>query len=47
MLKFIHGNVAVKFGNEKSSMSTGVPQGLTTSPTLFNISTLPLIDSLD
>jgi hypothetical protein len=37
LLKFLHANITVTYGTERCSTTTGVPQGLTTSPACFNI----------
>ena len=37
LLKFIHSNLVITIGNESTKTNKGVPQGLTTSPLLYNI----------
>jgi hypothetical protein len=43
MVRFLFENSSVSFGRTLSKMSTGVPQGFTSSPLLFDIYTLDLI----
>jgi hypothetical protein len=37
LLKFIHSNIRIEMGLKSITTSKGVPQGLTTSPLLFDI----------
>lgn len=37
LLKFIHHNVVIKVGKYECRTTTGVPQGLKSSPSLYNI----------
>lgn len=37
LLEFIHGNLSIKLGYHETKTYTGVPQGLITSPILFNL----------
>lgn len=46
LLKFIHGNLRVGAGQESCSCANGVPQGLTTSPMLFDIYTESLFEEI-
>lgn len=46
MLKFIHSNLKIHLGESYYFTSKGVPQGLTTSPILFNIYVEELMNEL-
>lgn len=37
LIKFIHSNLTLTIGKEKTKTTTGVPQGMKSSPMLFNI----------
>ncbi len=48
LLMFIHQELRIGVGREaRMSTTTGVPQGLTTSPLLFNLYTEELIERLE
>lgn len=47
IIKFIHSNIRIKLGGKKCHTETGVPQGLMSSPILFNVFVEDLLDKLD
>ena len=47
LLKFIHANIRVTLGQHECRTTTGVPQGLTTSPACFNVFMESLLDQLE
>jgi hypothetical protein len=47
ILEFIHHNLRVSLGTNEVTTSRGVPQGLTTSPLLFNIYVEDILERMD
>lgn len=47
LLKFIHTNLRISLGGKEVSTSKGVPQGLTSSPPLFNTYTESFLERLE
>lgn len=47
LLRFIHSNIRVEYGDISIKSTNGVPQGLTTSPHLFNIFSESLLTQLE
>lgn len=47
LLEFIHSNMRIDIGDKSITTSRGVPQGLTTSPILFNIFVEPILEELE
>lgn len=46
LLQFIHGNMEVSMGNKSCKTGKGVPQGMMTSPMLFNVFMESLLERL-
>lgn len=46
LLKFIHRNLRISIGGREVTTSRGVPQGLATSPALFDIYTESILEKL-
>ncbi len=46
LLKFIYNNIRITLGNSTITTSKGVPQGLCTSPILFNLYSQPILYEL-
>ena len=44
LLQFIHCNLVTTFGSSQVTTNTGVPQGLSSSPMLFNLYTENIIE---
>jgi len=47
LLKFIHSNITIKMGKVQCKTEKGVPQGLCTSPMLWNIYLNSLLNKLE
>ncbi len=43
LLKFIHARLNVVIGQSTAKMTSGIPQGLMSSPALFDVYTIPII----
>ena len=46
LLKFIHSNIKIQVGNKCCKTSRGAPQGLSTSPLIWNIYLNSLLEKL-
>jgi retron-type reverse transcriptase len=46
LLEFIHSNIRIEMGSKSVTTSKGVPQGLTTSPLLFDIYVEQLLENM-
>jgi hypothetical protein len=46
LLRFLYGNLRVAVGRGEMTTSRGVPQGLTSSPILFDLYVEPVLEAL-